>query len=97
MKELNIPIDRVVRHYDASRKCCPASMCGDNWALWEKFKKNIKEENAVKLTSANDIIWELSQQIEIKDVPGAVAALDKAKGEESPLYWILYKLVNKGR
>lgn len=26
MKELNIPLERVVRHYDASRKNCPASM-----------------------------------------------------------------------
>ena len=38
MSELNIHIDRVVRHYDASRKNCPASMSGNDWALWETFK-----------------------------------------------------------
>lgn len=47
MGELGIPIDRVVRHYDASRKNCPASMSGDNWALWKTFKGqlvfNVKE------------------------------------------------------
>lgn len=44
MKELNIPAERVVRHYDASRKNCPASMNGGSWAKWEKFKNLIKEE-----------------------------------------------------
>ena len=48
-----------------------------------------------ELTSANDIIWELSQTIQIDDVDGAVAALKKAKKEGSPLYWLLYKVVNK--
>lgn len=48
-----------------------------------------------ELTSANDLIWELSQTIQIDDVDGAVAALKKAKKENSPLYWLLYKVVNK--
>ena len=42
MQELNIPIDRVVRHYDASRKCCPASMSDNGWAKWYEFKKMLK-------------------------------------------------------
>lgn len=41
MKELDIPAERVVRHYDASRKNCPASMSGDGWAKWKEFKKKI--------------------------------------------------------
>lgn len=45
MGELNIPIERVVRHYDASRKNCPASMSTDDWALWKKFKTMLQEEN----------------------------------------------------
>lgn len=44
MKELNIPIDRVVRHYDASRKNCPASMSKNNWKEWYEFKKLLNEE-----------------------------------------------------
>lgn len=38
MKKYNISKDRVVRHYDASRKQCPGTMSNDNWALWNKFK-----------------------------------------------------------
>lgn len=44
MKELSIPADCVVRHYDASRKNCPASMSGGNWEKWEQFKNCIREE-----------------------------------------------------
>lgn len=44
MAELNIPPERVVRHYDASRKNCPASMSGNGWALWKEFKNRITEE-----------------------------------------------------
>ena len=39
MEELNIPIQNVVRHYDASGKLCPASMAGNNWQGWKAFQK----------------------------------------------------------
>ena len=48
MKQLGIPPERVVRHYDASRKNCPASMSGSGWALWEKFQQLIREETHVE-------------------------------------------------
>lgn len=41
MAELNIPSDCVVRHYDASRKNCPASMSANGWALWHTFKAQL--------------------------------------------------------
>ena len=43
MEELNIPLDRVVRHYDASRKNCPASMNKGDWHKWNEFKDLLKE------------------------------------------------------
>lgn len=41
-KKYCISLDNVVRHYDASRKLCPKSMSGDNWALWKIFIEKIK-------------------------------------------------------
>ena len=38
MSELDIDINHVVRHYDASRKNCPASFSSNNWARWAAFK-----------------------------------------------------------
>ena len=43
MSKLNIDINHVVRHYDASRKCCPMSMSGNGWAKWFEFKKRLTE------------------------------------------------------
>lgn len=55
MKELNIPIERVIRHYDASRKKCPETMSDDNWAKWEKFKEKIMKENNINNSNFTDI------------------------------------------
>lgn len=46
MTELNIPIDRVVRHYDASRKLCPATMSADSWKAWNDFKAALSDDAA---------------------------------------------------
>ena len=41
MAATGIDINHVVRHYDASRKCCPASMSNDNWKAWADFKRRL--------------------------------------------------------
>ncbi len=41
MKQFGIPINKVVRHYDASRKKCPGSMSSNNWAKWNWFKSQL--------------------------------------------------------
>ena len=43
MKEYNIPLENVLRHYDASRKICPNIWKENNWAKWEKFKQDLKQ------------------------------------------------------
>ncbi|CDG02090.1 Putative N-acetylmuramoyl-L-alanine amidase family 2 (fragment) [Clostridium chauvoei JF4335] len=39
-----IPNERVVRHYDASYKCCPSGFADNNWEKWIEFKKMIDGE-----------------------------------------------------
>ena len=60
MDELNIPINRVVRHYDTSRKNCPASMSKNNWALWSEFKKRLTEEE-IDMEKLNAIEKDVAQ------------------------------------
>lgn len=96
MKKYNIPVENVIRHYDVTGKICPAPMVTDE-SLWKEFKSMLTSKP--KLTSGNDIIWELmngKHKVEITEVKKAVTALDKAKSnpEYASLYWILYKLVN---
>ncbi len=41
MKKYSVDIDHVVRHYDASRKCCPSQFSGNSWARWYDFKERL--------------------------------------------------------
>jgi N-acetylmuramoyl-L-alanine amidase CwlA len=50
MAGLGISAARVVRHYDASRKNCPASMAVNNWQKWNEFKAAIAVQNEGELT-----------------------------------------------
>ncbi|WP_169735843.1 cell wall-binding repeat-containing protein [Clostridium lundense] len=44
MKKYNVPIENVVRHYDASRKICPNNMSANDWAKWKEFKARLSEK-----------------------------------------------------
>jgi N-acetylmuramoyl-L-alanine amidase CwlA len=81
MKELNIDINHVVRHYDASRKLCPLMFCGnaEKDKAWVEFKNKLKgikmiEDWKVKLFEecmANGIITDTSWR-EKMDEPAQV-------------------------
>lgn len=39
-----IPIENVVRHYDASRKICPNIWYENNWEKWKSFKEDLQNQ-----------------------------------------------------
>jgi len=45
MKKYNIPIERVVRHYDISGKICPGVVAWNNYVLFDKNGKRIGKQN----------------------------------------------------
>lgn len=44
MKKYNIDVDHVIRHYDATRKNCPAPFVSDQ-ERWNNFKKKLQEQS----------------------------------------------------
>lgn len=62
MEELKIPLDRVIRHYDASRKICPASMRTNDWEGWKRFKAALKEFIEMKKSDKNLMLLKLGQK-----------------------------------
>lgn len=42
MKKYKVPISRVVRHYDASRKSCPGNWMKNNWKKWYQWKSDLE-------------------------------------------------------
>lgn len=92
MKKYNIPIDRVIRHYDVTGKQCPAPYVNEN--SWAEFKNKIKGKGELTMTQYE----ELKKQIE-----NLTLALEKANKVyhswgELPSYAspIIRELYNKG-
>lgn len=88
MEELNITVDRVVRHYDASRKNCPASMSSQSWTLWNDFRKALIAQE--ELTSINDVVWELAHRGIITDKALWLKKLET----DTNSYWLARKVAN---
>ena len=82
-------ITEVVRHYDASRKLCPAELSKDNWNEWYKFLDRVNHPKVVELTSINDIVWELSERKVITDIDLWLQKLN----EDVNVYWLARKIV----
>jgi N-acetylmuramoyl-L-alanine amidase len=59
MKTYCIPIDDVVRHYDASGKNCPQSMNNNgDWSAWTCFKNTLKGRSVIvdKITDIDEAL-----------------------------------------
>ena len=88
-----------------SAKTCPGTnFFGGNGltAFMKNFVPAVENYGkSNKLESGNDIVWELMNVhgVEITEVKKAVNAIDTLKNhsELNSAYWILYKIVNKGR
>ncbi len=78
-------IENVVRHYDASRKLCPAVLAENDWALWKELKRRVAEVE--ELTSVNDIVWELYERGILTD---ATLWMQKLEDDENA-YWLARK------
>lgn len=98
MKELNIPIDRVVRHYDASRKNCPASMSGNSWALWHDFKKRLTESEDLTMSQYEELKKEIAEvKAENKALKEIIGTIYKT-ADEIPDYYksTIQPMIDKG-
>ncbi|HAR85444.1 peptidoglycan recognition protein family protein [Clostridium sulfidigenes] len=86
MNKYDIPSDRVVRHYDASRKVCPYPWSKNNWSMWNDFKKKLADNKPNKPISKELYrvrkSWKDadSQKGAYSDLANAKAECDKFKG-----------------
>lgn len=78
MTKYNIPMDRVVRHYDASRKVCPSPWSNSNWSKWNEFKNKIGKQS----TSVTKEIYRIRKSwSDNESQKGAYIDLNNAKIE----------------
>ena len=89
MEKHNIPIDRVIRHYDVTGKKCPAPYVGES--AWSSFKKLITSGSVKELVSINDIVWELGNRGIVSDKKGMIEEM--SLNPNGRLYWLARKSV----
>ena len=80
MNKYNVSIDRVVRHYDASRKNCPSSMSANNWAEWYEFKNMISNNTSNNVNTSTSEMYRVRKSWnDIRSQIGAFRNLESAK------------------
>lgn len=61
------PKAKVVRHYDASRKNCPASFSANNWTRWTSFLAKLTtpkvDDAKVYTVVAGDTLWDIAVKL----------------------------------
>lgn len=85
MAKFKVPVERVCRHYDVSRKDCPHNFRANNWAMWWQFKEEIKApiEWAIDLSKTSDFGPQARAAAPVAEVTDVedLAAQDKARKE----------------
>ena len=85
MAKFKVPVERVCRHYDVSRKDCPHNFRANNWAMWWQFKEDIKApiEWQIDLSKSSEFgpqARAAAPEAEVTDVED-LKAQDKARKE----------------
>lgn len=103
MDKYNISIDNVVRHYDASRKCCPMPFSSNNWLRWKEFKKSLSGEDINIPSESAPISPDVKENIDVtyqvyvdcRWLPNVVNSSDYAGIYGRPIQCV-YANLNKG-
>ncbi len=79
MQRYDVPIDRVIRHYDVTGKYCPGPMVDDS-TLWESFKKSLaqEEDERMKTYTHTDQMPDWAQSTFRRLIDAEIVKVDKA-------------------
>jgi N-acetylmuramoyl-L-alanine amidase CwlA len=96
MKKHNIPIDRVIRHYDVTGKTCPAPYIDES--KWQEFKNIITESEDLTMSQYEELKKEIdSLKAENKVLKEAIGTIYKT-ADEIPDYYkqTIQPMIDKG-
>lgn len=98
MAELNIPADRVIRHYDATRKNCPASMSSNSWSKWNELKEKITESEDLTMAQYEELKREIEALKQKNEALESIVGAMYQTEDEIPDYYLstIKPLIEKG-
>lgn len=83
MKKYSISISNVVRHYDASRKNCPAEiLSGKNGVTWTEFKNRLTKNNSVNNKEYNATVININSYLMVRSAPNSNIEIGKIYNNE---------------
>jgi N-acetylmuramoyl-L-alanine amidase len=96
MLELKLPLESIIRHFDASGKICPQSFSANNWAKWFEFKTRLS--NSFKINIVPKVNYCREFQIWYNKVTetGAPLVVDGDCGTETLKAYVLLQKLIKG-
>jgi N-acetylmuramoyl-L-alanine amidase CwlA len=97
MKKHNVPINRVIRHYDVTGKICPAPFVDE--AKWSEFKSRIlANEGELTMTQYEELKNEInSLKAENKALKDVIGTIYKTADEIPDYYGYVKELVESGK
>lgn len=66
MKKFSFPVDKVIRHFDATGKICPGSWSKNDWAKWWQFKEDIQKPIEWTIDLTKDSVFGEDEKMEKK-------------------------------
>lgn len=83
MGKYNISLSNVVRHYDASRKNCPAEiLSGKNGITWSEFKNRLTKNNSVNNKEYNATVININSYLMVRSAPNSNIEIGKIYSNE---------------
>lgn len=67
MVKFHIPLNHVVRHFDASGKSCPNHMRPNNWAKWKQFKEDISKPILTKIDLSKNSTFDFEKPLQERE------------------------------
>ncbi|ACB86103.1 peptidoglycan recognition protein family protein [Natranaerobius thermophilus] len=89
-EKYTIPHNKIVRHYDVSRKICPGTMSRDNWALWYELKDDVlalRKQNSHSEDASGKLNSQSEVEPETNNLKRSIQILTEAGIINSPEYW----------
>ena len=99
MKKYNIDVNHVIRHYDATRKNCPAPFVKDE-ERWENFKKKLQEQSTEETEEKEEYTdyekrvrnWQDTMNLDYNSNLAIDGSFGPACREQALKYYLYYKI-----
>ena len=94
MKQYNIPVENVIRHYDCTKKLCPSILSANNWKAWNEFKSQLSSSKEQRSNKDTCYIKAIDKLVE-KGIISSSNLWKNDKFTQDNVHSLIIKIANK--